>query len=517
MSDPSGRKMDANLNLNDEYAADDHINTVATVQSYATVTTFPDSLAATSTPSEIPNVQPPINWMLLPDGRLIDGKNTLQSFDAPPFTYDRAQNHQAAVTAVTTTKQSSTKNLPWNTANVETDRINTTGSTATQSTVAVVVVPPPELTPTNARIPHTNINRDGDIPNMEIHADAVAVVDADISESRIGWPRSTGTTSWRTTLLAMLCVGIIAGIGGYCGAGKCSSNKNNNTSTIRDETSSSYDGSSNNTTNAVTSNRPVPSSPVQSPPVVPKLPLSNMTIVPTHQPSRRFTKVPTVAPTETPTFVPTERPIRDPTETPTSVSFTTQDPTLSLSVTDVPVRQPPNSGTAPTQQITTACQFINYDNVTECQSITSCDRTATSETSIPTEIGLLTQLTFLRLFQNQLSGTIPSTMGNLTQLTTLNLFDNSLVGTIPSELGNLIELTELSLNFNILRGSIPSTFGNLMQMKSLYIYNNEQLSGTVPSLLCSLPEIKIGIDCENVNIACDCCSEGFTGPPCAST
>ena len=211
--------MDANPNLNDEYTADDHIDTVATVQSYTTATTFPDSLAATNTPSEITNVQPPINWMLLPDGRLIDGKNTLQSFDAPPFTYDRAQNHQAAVTAVITTKQSSSNNLPWNTANVETDRINTTGSTATQSTVAVVVVPPPELTSTNANIPPTNSSRDGDIPNMEIHADAVAVVDADISESRIGWPHSTGTTSWRTTLLAMLCVGIIAGIGGYCGAG----------------------------------------------------------------------------------------------------------------------------------------------------------------------------------------------------------------------------------------------------------------------------------------------------------
>ena len=86
------------------------IGTIPSSLGNLTVTTFPDLLAATSTPFEITNVQPPINWMPLPDEQLIDRKNTLQSFDAPPFTYDRAQNHQAAVNAVITTKQSSTKN-----------------------------------------------------------------------------------------------------------------------------------------------------------------------------------------------------------------------------------------------------------------------------------------------------------------------------------------------------------------------------------------------------------------------
>ena len=203
-------------------------------------------------------------------------------------------------------------------------------------------------------------------------------------------------------------------------------------------------------------------------------------------------------------------------ETPTSVTFGTPIPTASPTVaTDVPVRIP-SSGNVPIQQLTVACKFLSHaNNLTKCQSLTSFDRAATGVTNIPTEIGLLTQLTSLSLFQNGLTGTIPSTLGNLIQLTTLNLFDNELTGTIPSALGNLIQLTDLSLSFNLLNGLIPSTLGNLMQMKSLFLYNNPELRGTVPSPLCSLPGIAIGIDCDNCEVVCSCCNDGFSGPPCA--
>ena len=55
---------------------------------------------------------------------------------------------------------------------------------------------------------------------------------------------------------------------------------------------------------------------------------------------------------------------------------------------------------------------------------------------IPSEIGNLTNLIDLRLFNNQLTGSIPSEIGNLTNLTTLWLWENQLTGIIPDEICN---------------------------------------------------------------------------------
>lgn len=50
---------------------------------------------------------------------------------------------------------------------------------------------------------------------------------------------------------------------------------------------------------------------------------------------------------------------------------------------------------------------------------------------IPPDLGLLTDLTYLSLWNNQLSGTIPSSLVALTALTELYLNKNQLVGTMP--------------------------------------------------------------------------------------
>jgi Leucine-rich repeat (LRR) protein len=72
---------------------------------------------------------------------------------------------------------------------------------------------------------------------------------------------------------------------------------------------------------------------------------------------------------------------------------------------------------------------------------------------IPHDLGLLTGLTYLALWNNQLSGTIPSSLGALTALTGLHLEVNRLSGTIPSSLGALTALEELFLYRNLLVGS----------------------------------------------------------------
>jgi hypothetical protein len=65
--------------------------------------------------------------------------------------------------------------------------------------------------------------------------------------------------------------------------------------------------------------------------------------------------------------------------------------------------------------------------------------------SIPSEIGLLTQMKELYLTPSSLSGTIPSTLGLLSQLESFIVTGN-LIGTIPSTLGNLRQLRLFSLD-----------------------------------------------------------------------
>ena len=103
--------------------------------------------------------------------------------------------------------------------------------------------------------------------------------------------------------------------------------------------------------------------------------------------------------------------------------------------------------------------------------------------TFPSEIVNLTNLNYLWLTENQLTGEIPSEIGNLTNLTTLILNSNQLSGEIPSEIGNLTNLTDLSLGNNQLTGGIPVEIGNLINLDFLGL-NKNQLSGEIPEGLC---------------------------------
>lgn len=135
-----------------------------------------------------------------------------------------------------------------------------------------------------------------------------------------------------------------------------------------------------------------------------------------------------------------------------------------------------------------ACNFLSMSDLSECQTTTSFHGITMGDT-IPSEIGLLTQLQMLDFLEQELVGTIPSTMGNLIHLTALYLYVNQLTGTIPSTLGNLVRLTGLYLAKNQLSGSIPSSFGNLVELNYLYLYGN-QLTGTLPSTLRNLVQVQ---------------------------
>ena len=98
---------------------------------------------------------------------------------------------------------------------------------------------------------------------------------------------------------------------------------------------------------------------------------------------------------------------------------------------------------------------------------------------IPSQIGLLSSLTFLRLDDNAFTGALPSEIGNMPKLRLLWMDGLSLSTTIPSEIGNLRE----SLWFWFaqgagLKGAMPDSFYELTNLKKALLNNNE-LDGTL--------------------------------------
>jgi hypothetical protein len=78
------------------------------------------------------------------------------------------------------------------------------------------------------------------------------------------------------------------------------------------------------------------------------------------------------------------------------------------------------------------------------------------EGTLPTEIGLLTNLETFVLESTNVDGTVPSELGNLVELEVLTIARcKAIGGTLPSELANLTKVKELIIAATGLRGDIP--------------------------------------------------------------
>ena len=129
--------------------------------------------------------------------------------------------------------------------------------------------------------------------------------------------------------------------------------------------------------------------------------------------------------------------------------------------------------------------------------------------TIPSELGNLTQMTDLILYNHQqryrppgsrrtltgLHGPIPPELGNLAALKDMFLNDNRLSGEIPAALGNLSNLWSLDLSGNLLSGKIPPALGNLSNLVSLELDNNN-LEGEIPAELGRLSDL-LDLDLSN--------------------
>ncbi|KAK1383661.1 Protein kinase domain-containing protein [Heracleum sosnowskyi] len=108
--------------------------------------------------------------------------------------------------------------------------------------------------------------------------------------------------------------------------------------------------------------------------------------------------------------------------------------------------------------------------------------------SIPYQIGMLSELNYLSLHDNSLTGMLPSSLVNLTQLQRLDVSHNFIRGSISSGISSLKDLVYLDLGYNKLTGSIPWELGNLSNLVNLYLRHNN-LSGFLPSELGNLSDL----------------------------
>lgn len=119
----------------------------------------------------------------------------------------------------------------------------------------------------------------------------------------------------------------------------------------------------------------------------------------------------------------------------------------------------------------------------------------------------------LWLDSNGMTGTIPTEIGLLTDLASISLTNSTLSGTIPTEIGALTQLRRLWLYNNDLTGQIPDALNNLPLLEVVELHSNEFV-GDMPAGVCT----SIGqSDYEYKSLTSDCVSEVSCDTPACCT
>nr|XP_017220276.1 PREDICTED: probable LRR receptor-like serine/threonine-protein kinase At3g47570 isoform X2 [Daucus carota subsp. sativus] len=113
------------------------------------------------------------------------------------------------------------------------------------------------------------------------------------------------------------------------------------------------------------------------------------------------------------------------------------------------------------------------------------------EGKIPGTIGRLKSLFFVDISSNELSGMIPTSIFNISSLSSFNLASNQLEGSIPSDIGlTLPNLKLIRLSYNKLTGSIPASLSNVSKLQAIEFQSNN-LRGPVSVDFGRLPYLQL--------------------------
>ena len=97
-----------------------------------------------------------------------------------------------------------------------------------------------------------------------------------------------------------------------------------------------------------------------------------------------------------------------------------------------------------------------------------CIVRSTDDTSLNTPAGCRVPCRLGNAFE----GSLPSEMGLLTNLVQIDMHRNRFSSSIPTEIGNLIRLDWLELSGSYIQGPLPSEMGQMARLVKLYVDNN---------------------------------------------
>ncbi|CAK9173794.1 unnamed protein product [Ilex paraguariensis] len=155
-------------------------------------------------------------------------------------------------------------------------------------------------------------------------------------------------------------------------------------------------------------------------------------------------------------------------------------------------------------------RLLEYLNLGK-NNLTGASSSSESELSFLTSLTNCRYLTELWVVENPLNGTIPVSIGNFsTSLQNFAASNCKIMGNIPDEIGNLSNLPYLTLNGNDLTGFIPATVRELLKLQTLSLEGN-RIRGSIPENLCNLKNLAyLGLSRNNLSASIPACLGNIT-------